>query len=164
MSLDPTAVIWLIQTHNWQHSSDVSTSAFLTVNHGKFPKQEDSYAFEEDSSSESLSPDQHHSDESQFSACPSSDAVGSAASSSSSPVLTSPQQVTNFSVLWFLFDFPQFLLLLCLCRPPVAVMWTAPIPSIFHFQRIFEAAVPCTLLSIRTAVQKVISLYFTVQG
>ncbi|XP_041671290.1 myocardin isoform X4 [Cheilinus undulatus] len=64
----------------------------MTVNHGKFPKQEDSYAFEEDSSSESLSPEQHHSDESQGSACPSSEAVGSTASSSSSPALTSPRQ------------------------------------------------------------------------
>lgn len=68
-------------------------SASLPVNHGKFPKQEDSYAFEEDSSSESLSPEQHHSDESQGSACPSSEAVGSAPSSSSSPALTSPRQV-----------------------------------------------------------------------
>ncbi|XP_026170794.1 myocardin isoform X4 [Mastacembelus armatus] len=64
----------------------------MTVNHGKFPKQEDSYAFEEDSSSESLSPEQQHSDESQGSACPSSEAVGSTTSSSSSPALTSPQQ------------------------------------------------------------------------
>ncbi|CAG5911424.1 unnamed protein product [Menidia menidia] len=64
----------------------------MTVNHGKFPKPEDSYAFEEDSSSESLSPEQHHSDESQSSACPSSEAVGSTASSSSSPALTSPRQ------------------------------------------------------------------------
>uniref|UniRef100_A0A668ASQ4 Myocardin n=1 Tax=Myripristis murdjan TaxID=586833 RepID=A0A668ASQ4_9TELE len=38
---------------------------------------QDSYAFEEDSSSDSLSPEQHHSDESQGSACPSSEAVGS---------------------------------------------------------------------------------------
>ncbi|XP_016531779.1 myocardin isoform X5 [Poecilia formosa] len=67
-------------------------SKFRSVNHGKFPKQEDSYAFEEDSSSESLSPEQNHSDESQGSACPSSDAVGSTASSSSSPALTSPRQ------------------------------------------------------------------------
>uniref|UniRef100_A0A3B4ZR44 Myocardin n=1 Tax=Stegastes partitus TaxID=144197 RepID=A0A3B4ZR44_9TELE len=67
-----------------------SPFVLLTVNHGKFPKQEDSYAFEEDSSSESLSPEQHHSDESQGSACPSSEAVGSTASSSSSPALTSP--------------------------------------------------------------------------
>uniref|UniRef100_A0A3B4WF31 Myocardin n=1 Tax=Seriola lalandi dorsalis TaxID=1841481 RepID=A0A3B4WF31_SERLL len=44
-----------------------------TVNHGKFPKQDDSYAFEEDSSSDGLSPEQHHSDESQGSACPSSE-------------------------------------------------------------------------------------------
>ncbi|XP_026207995.1 myocardin isoform X3 [Anabas testudineus] len=64
----------------------------MTVNHGKFPKQEDSYAFEEDSSSESLSPEQHHSDESQGSACPSSETVGSTPSSSSSPALTSPRQ------------------------------------------------------------------------
>ncbi|XP_004569737.1 myocardin isoform X2 [Maylandia zebra] len=64
----------------------------MTVNHGKLPKQEDSYAFEEDSSSESLSPEQHHSDESQGSACPSSEAVGSTASSSSSPALTSERQ------------------------------------------------------------------------
>lgn len=62
------------------------------MNHGKFPKQDDSYAFEEDSSSESLSPEQHHSDESQGSACPSSEAVGSTPSSSS-PALTSPRQV-----------------------------------------------------------------------
>ncbi|XP_006796998.1 myocardin isoform X3 [Neolamprologus brichardi] len=67
-------------------------SKFRSVNHGKLPKQEDSYAFEEDSSSESLSPEQHHSDESQGSACPSSEAVGSTASSSSSPALTSERQ------------------------------------------------------------------------
>ncbi|XP_056285117.1 myocardin isoform X10 [Pseudoliparis swirei] len=66
-------------------------SKFRSVNHGKFPKQEDSYVFEEDSSSESLSPEQHHSDESQGSACPSSEAVGSTPSSSS-PALTSPRQ------------------------------------------------------------------------
>ncbi|KAL1263897.1 hypothetical protein QQF64_004252 [Cirrhinus molitorella] len=42
--------------------------AAMKVNHGKFPQQEDSYAFEEDSSSESLSPDQPHSEESQSSA------------------------------------------------------------------------------------------------
>ncbi|XP_057681774.1 myocardin isoform X1 [Corythoichthys intestinalis] len=63
-----------------------------TVNHGKFPKQEDSYAFEEDSSSESLSPEQHHSDESQSSACPPSEMIGSLPSSSSSPALASTQQ------------------------------------------------------------------------
>ncbi|XP_078794121.1 myocardin isoform X4 [Oryzias latipes] len=63
----------------------------IQVNHGKFPKQEDSYAFEEDSSSESLSPEHHHSDESQGSACPSSEPVGSTASSSSSPALTNAQ-------------------------------------------------------------------------
>ncbi|XP_047464216.1 myocardin isoform X3 [Mugil cephalus] len=70
----------------------LDSAVTMTVNHGKFPKQEDSYAFEEDSSSESLSPEQHHSDESQGSACPSSEAVGSTASSSSSPALTSPRQ------------------------------------------------------------------------
>uniref|UniRef100_A0A3P8TNQ6 Myocardin n=1 Tax=Amphiprion percula TaxID=161767 RepID=A0A3P8TNQ6_AMPPE len=71
----------------------LDSTVTMKVNHGKFPKQEDSYAFEEDSSSESLSPEQHHSDESQGSACPSSEAVGSTASSSSSPALTSPRQV-----------------------------------------------------------------------
>ncbi|KAM4624066.1 myocardin [Polymixia lowei] len=71
--------------------SAVRTAA-MTVNHGKFPKQEDTYAFEEDSSSDSLSPEQHHSDESQGSACPSSEAIGSTPSSSSSPALTSPRQ------------------------------------------------------------------------
>ncbi|XP_042363939.1 myocardin isoform X3 [Plectropomus leopardus] len=70
----------------------LDSAVTMTVNHGKFPKQEDSYAFEEDSSSESLSPEQHHSDESQGSACPSSEAVGSTPSSSSSPALTSPRQ------------------------------------------------------------------------
>ncbi|XP_061666314.1 myocardin isoform X5 [Syngnathoides biaculeatus] len=65
----------------------------MTVNHGKFPKQEDSYAFEEESSSESLSPEQHHSDESQGSACPSSaEAVGGMPSTSSSPTLSTTQQ------------------------------------------------------------------------
>ncbi|XP_069012340.1 myocardin [Embiotoca jacksoni] len=70
----------------------LADQGIMPLNHGKFPKQEDSYAFEEDSSSESLSPEQHHSDESQGSACPSSEAVGSTASSSSSPALTSPRQ------------------------------------------------------------------------
>ncbi|XP_044194736.1 myocardin isoform X7 [Thunnus albacares] len=70
----------------------LDSAVTMTVNHGKFPKQEDSYAFEEDSSSESLSPEQHHSDESQGSACPSSEAVGSTPSSSSSPALTSTRQ------------------------------------------------------------------------
>ncbi|XP_067345446.1 myocardin isoform X4 [Channa argus] len=78
----------LVQKNIIPLDSGVTTS----VNHGKFPKQEDSYAFEEDSSSESLSPEQHHSDESQGSACPSSEAIGSAPSSSSSPALTSPRQ------------------------------------------------------------------------
>ncbi|CAI5659725.1 unnamed protein product [Oreochromis niloticus] len=70
----------------------LADQGIMPLNHGKLPKQEDSYAFEEDSSSESLSPEQHHSDESQGSACPSSEAVGSTASSSSSPALTSPRQ------------------------------------------------------------------------
>ncbi|XP_077482294.1 myocardin isoform X2 [Stigmatopora argus] len=70
-------------------------SKFRSVNHGKFPKQEDSYAFEEDSSSESLSPEQHHSDESQSSVCPPSEMVGSLPSSSSSPALASTQQEGN---------------------------------------------------------------------
>ncbi|XP_040922581.1 myocardin isoform X5 [Toxotes jaculatrix] len=70
----------------------LADQGIMPLNHGKFPKQDDSYAFEEDSSSESLSPEQHHSDESQGSACPSSEAVGSTPSSSSSPALTSPRQ------------------------------------------------------------------------
>ncbi|XP_029559335.1 myocardin isoform X2 [Salmo trutta] len=79
-----------------------STNVSKKVNHGTFPKQEDSYAFEEDSSSDSLSPEQPHSDslspeqphsdESQGSACPSSEAIGSTPSSSSSPALTGPRQ------------------------------------------------------------------------
>ncbi|XP_056285110.1 myocardin isoform X4 [Pseudoliparis swirei] len=69
----------------------LADQGIMPLNHGKFPKQEDSYVFEEDSSSESLSPEQHHSDESQGSACPSSEAVGSTPSSSS-PALTSPRQ------------------------------------------------------------------------
>ncbi|KAK5851421.1 hypothetical protein PBY51_002216 [Eleginops maclovinus] len=65
----------------------------MPLNHGKFPQQEDSYAFEEDSSSESLSPEQQHSEESQGSACPSSEAVAATpSSSSSSPALTSLPQ------------------------------------------------------------------------
>ncbi|KAF7661545.1 hypothetical protein LDENG_00259620 [Lucifuga dentata] len=70
----------------------LADQGIMPLHHGKFPKQEDSYAFEEDSSSDSLSPEQHHSDESQGSACPSSEAIGSTASSSSSPTLTSPPQ------------------------------------------------------------------------
>ncbi|XP_072523916.1 myocardin isoform X2 [Salminus brasiliensis] len=62
--------------------------AALKVNHGKFPKQEDSYAFEEDSSSESLSPEQPLSDESQSSAGP----LAETRSSVPSPSLTSPTQ------------------------------------------------------------------------
>lgn len=66
------------------------------VNHGKFPKQEDSYAFEEDSSSESLSPEQPLSDESQSSAGPL--AENKASSGIPSPSLTTvPTQVTNYT-------------------------------------------------------------------
>lgn len=61
------------------------------MNHGKFPKQEDSYAFEEDSSSESLSPEQPLSDESQSSAGPLAEPKASVAS----PSLTSPAQVSR---------------------------------------------------------------------
>ncbi|XP_046710237.1 myocardin isoform X3 [Silurus meridionalis] len=60
--------------------------AALKVNHGKFPKQEDSYAFEEDSNSESLSPEQPLSDESQSSAGPL--AESKASSGIPSPSLT----------------------------------------------------------------------------
>uniref|UniRef100_A0A3P8Z4I6 Myocardin n=1 Tax=Esox lucius TaxID=8010 RepID=A0A3P8Z4I6_ESOLU len=68
-----------------------SVNGSKNLNHGKFPKQ-DSYAFEEDSSSDSLSPEHPHSDESQGSACPSSEVIGRTPSSSSSPALTSPRQ------------------------------------------------------------------------
>ncbi|XP_077357945.1 myocardin isoform X3 [Festucalex cinctus] len=70
----------------------LADQGIMPLNHGKFPKQEDSYAFEEDSGSESLSPEQHHSDESQGSACPSSEALGNMASSSSSPAFAGTQQ------------------------------------------------------------------------
>ncbi|XP_062381900.1 myocardin [Sardina pilchardus] len=70
--------------------------AAMRVNHGKFPKQEDSYAFEEDSSSESLSPDQPLSDESQGSACPLAETKSNASPSSSSS-LTSPPQGSHSS-------------------------------------------------------------------
>lgn len=96
------------------------------MNHGKFPKQEDSYAFEEDSSSESLSPEQHHSDESQGSACPLSEAVGSTPSSSSSPALTSPRQVKTWVRLEELF---RLLWLFC---PPVLAEQTAALASFFY--------------------------------
>ncbi|XP_066560776.1 myocardin isoform X2 [Amia ocellicauda] len=43
--------------------------AAMKVNHAKFPKQEDSYAFEEESSSDGLSPEQPRSHESQGSVC-----------------------------------------------------------------------------------------------
>ncbi|XP_032397839.1 myocardin isoform X3 [Etheostoma spectabile] len=70
----------------------LADQGIMPLNQGKFPKQEDSYAFEEDSSSESLSPEQQHSDESQGSACPTSEAVSSTPPSSSSPALISPRQ------------------------------------------------------------------------
>ncbi|XP_029102679.1 myocardin-like isoform X2 [Scleropages formosus] len=63
--------------------------AAVKVNHGKFLKQEDSYAFEEDSSSDSLSPEQPHSNESPSSACSSSEAKSS---NSSSPALGATRQ------------------------------------------------------------------------
>ncbi|XP_030631624.1 myocardin [Chanos chanos] len=63
--------------------------AAMKVNHGKFPKQEDSYAFEEDSSSESLSPEQPLSDESQSSAGLLTETKGRA---SPSPAMTSPAE------------------------------------------------------------------------
>ncbi|KAJ8413754.1 hypothetical protein AAFF_G00082610 [Aldrovandia affinis] len=62
--------------------------AAMKVHHGKFPKQEDSYAFEEDSSSDSLSPEQPHSNESQGSVCSSE----TKSSDSSSPAATSTRQ------------------------------------------------------------------------
>ncbi|XP_055726212.1 myocardin-like isoform X4 [Salvelinus fontinalis] len=80
----------------------LADQGIMPLNHGTLPKQEDSYAFEEDSSSDSLSPEQPHSDslspeqphsdESQGSVCPSSEAMGSTPSSSSSPALTRPRQ------------------------------------------------------------------------
>ncbi|XP_035262572.1 myocardin isoform X2 [Anguilla anguilla] len=63
--------------------------AAMKVHHGKFPKKEDSYAFEEDSSSDSLSPEQPHSNESQGSVCSSSETKSS---DSSSPALPSSRQ------------------------------------------------------------------------
>lgn len=66
------------------------------VNHGKFPKQEDSYAFEEDSSSESLSPEQPLSDESQSSAGPLAESKASGGIPSPS-LTTGPSQVINYT-------------------------------------------------------------------
>ncbi|XP_048089426.1 myocardin isoform X7 [Alosa alosa] len=74
----------------------LADQGIMPLNHGKFPKQEDSYAFEEDSSSESLSPDQPLSDESQGSACPLSETKGNVSPSSSSS-LTSPPQGSHSS-------------------------------------------------------------------
>ncbi|KAF4106931.1 myocardin isoform X4 [Onychostoma macrolepis] len=62
--------------------------AAMKVNHGKFPQQEDSYVFEEDSSSESLSPDQPHSEESQ---CSAEALTENKSSGSSSPTLTNTE-------------------------------------------------------------------------
>lgn len=67
----------------------------LLVNHGKFPKQEDSYAFEEDSSSESLSPEQPLSDESQSSAGPLAESKTSGGIPSPS-LTTGPTQVISY--------------------------------------------------------------------
>nr|XP_015212168.1 PREDICTED: myocardin isoform X3 [Lepisosteus oculatus] len=55
--------------------------AAMKANHAKFPKKEDSYAFEEDSSSDSLSPEQPRSNESQASVCSPSEPKSSDASS-----------------------------------------------------------------------------------
>uniref|UniRef100_A0AAV2JVV3 SAP domain-containing protein n=1 Tax=Knipowitschia caucasica TaxID=637954 RepID=A0AAV2JVV3_KNICA len=53
-----------------RRSREAQTEESMPLNHGKFPKQEDSYAFEEDSSSGSLSPEQQVSEpESHSSAC-----------------------------------------------------------------------------------------------
>ncbi|KAG7491779.1 hypothetical protein MATL_G00007510 [Megalops atlanticus] len=69
--------------------SELVNMQILQANQAKFPKQEDSYAFEEDSSSDSLSPEQPHSNESQGSVCSSSETKSS---DSSSPALTSSRQ------------------------------------------------------------------------
>ncbi|XP_051969167.1 myocardin-like isoform X4 [Xyrauchen texanus] len=61
----------------------------MKVNHGKYAKKEDSYAFEEDSNSDSLSPEQPHSEESQGSAEPLPE---NKPSSSPSPTLTNISQ------------------------------------------------------------------------
>lgn len=66
------------------------------VNHRKFPKQEDSYAFEEDSSSESLSPEQPLSDESQSSAGPLTESKASSGIPSPS-LTTGSTQVRNYT-------------------------------------------------------------------
>ncbi|XP_027033364.2 myocardin isoform X5 [Tachysurus fulvidraco] len=72
----------------------------LKVNNAKFPKQEDSYAFEEDSSSESLSPEQPLSDESQSSAGPlaESKACGGIPSPSLTTGLTQGSQTRESTV------------------------------------------------------------------
>ncbi|XP_060717436.1 myocardin isoform X6 [Tachysurus vachellii] len=72
----------------------------LKVNNAKFPKQEDSYAFEEDSSSESLSPEQPLSDESQSSAGPlaESKACGGIPSPSLTAGLTQGSQTRESTV------------------------------------------------------------------
>lgn len=68
---------------------DSTVKEAIKVNHGKYPKQEDSYAFEEDSSSESLSPEQPHSEESQGFAEPLPE---NKTSGSPSPTLNSASQ------------------------------------------------------------------------
>uniref|UniRef100_A0A8C2FZF3 SAP domain-containing protein n=1 Tax=Cyprinus carpio TaxID=7962 RepID=A0A8C2FZF3_CYPCA len=63
----------------------LAEQGIMPLNHGKLAQQEDSYAFEEDSSSESLSPDQPHSEESQ---CSAEELSEKKSSGSSSPTLT----------------------------------------------------------------------------
>lgn len=69
------------------------------VNHGKFPKQEDSYAFEEDSSSESLSPEQPVSDESQSSAGPLAESKASSGIPSPSLTTENTQVISYTNIL-----------------------------------------------------------------
>ncbi|KAJ8246376.1 hypothetical protein GJAV_G00267050 [Gymnothorax javanicus] len=69
--------------------SDLVNMHILQVKDAKHPKQEDSYAFEEDSSGDSLSPERPQSDESPGSACSSSETKST---DSSSPALTNSRQ------------------------------------------------------------------------
>ncbi|XP_027033366.2 myocardin isoform X7 [Tachysurus fulvidraco] len=80
--------------------SELVNMHILQVNNAKFPKQEDSYAFEEDSSSESLSPEQPLSDESQSSAGPlaESKACGGIPSPSLTTGLTQGSQTRESTV------------------------------------------------------------------
>lgn len=74
-------------------SSSISIHLFIfIVNHEKYPKQEDSYAFEDYSSSESLSPEQAHSEESQGCAEPLTE---NKTTGSPLHTLTGPSQVRN---------------------------------------------------------------------